>query len=306
MEQATIARPPLGAQTELPPGSGAPSLLQALRYVRDPLGFLVQLQRRYGDIFTLSFPFFGRLVYVADPALVKTMFTGSPEQFHAGEANATVLGPALGPNSVLTLDDAPHMQQRKLLLPPFHGERVRSYGELIRETTRKQMETWPVGEPFALRPHTQRITLAVIIAVQIAFPLVIRPNLISPVRSTSVVTAAAIDGLSSNQNGTLVQVQAQSPNIPGAWIYSSDVVDKAGSTNLGALPSSCPGPNGGGNGGGPQECFQALAAKHLKQVTVYQPADRYWTFQALEFGIYLTVAILLAWACFWWTRRRLS
>ena len=73
-----------------------------------------------------------------------------------------MLEPALGPNSVLTLDDAPHMQQRKLLLPPFHGERIQGYGELIREMTRREMETWPVGEPFALRPHTQRITLAVI------------------------------------------------------------------------------------------------------------------------------------------------
>ena len=98
-----------------------------------PARLPVRLQRRYGDIFTVSFPFFGRLVYVADPALVKAVFTGSPAQFHAGEANATVLEPALGPNSVLTLDDAPHMRQRKLLLPPFHGERIRGYGELIRE-----------------------------------------------------------------------------------------------------------------------------------------------------------------------------
>ena len=162
MEQATIPHPPLGARSEPPPGSRAPSLLQAANYARDPLGFLIKLQRRYGDIFSLKFPFFGRLYYVADPSLVKAMFTGSPEQFHAGEANATVLEPALGPNSVLTLDDAPHMRQRKLLLPPFHGERVRGYGELIRETTLKQMESWPVGETFALRPHTQRITLAVI------------------------------------------------------------------------------------------------------------------------------------------------
>ena len=133
-----------------------------LRYARDPLGFLIRLQRRYGDIFTVSFPYFGRLVYVADPTLVKEVFTGSPEQFHAGEANATVLEPALGPNSVLTLDEAPHMRQRKLLLPPFHGERIERYGELIREVTLREMESWPVGEPFALRPHTQRITLAVI------------------------------------------------------------------------------------------------------------------------------------------------
>jgi cytochrome P450 len=162
MEQATVPHPPLGVRSEAPPGSRAPSLLQAANYARDPLGFLVKLQHRYGDIFSLKFPFFGRLYYVADPALVKALFTGSPEQFHAGEANATVLEPALGPNSVLTLDDAAHMQQRKLLLPPFHGERVRGYGELIRETTLKQMESWPVGETFALRPHTQRITLAVI------------------------------------------------------------------------------------------------------------------------------------------------
>ena len=150
------------ASTRFPPGSKLPAIAQAFRYLRAPLGFLSQLQRRHGDIFSVSFPYFGRVVYVADPDLVKAVFTGSPEQFHAGEANATVLEPALGPSSVLTLDDAPHMRQRKLLLPPFHGERIQRYGELIREVTLKEMESWPVGEPFALRPHTQRITLAVI------------------------------------------------------------------------------------------------------------------------------------------------
>ena len=118
----------------------------------DPLGFLIRFQRRYGDIFTISFPFFRRLVYVADPALVKELFTTSPEQAHAGEANATVLEPALGPNSVLTLDEAPHMRQRKLLLPPFHGERIERYGELIREVTLREMESWPVGRAFRSAP----------------------------------------------------------------------------------------------------------------------------------------------------------
>jgi cytochrome P450 len=164
MEQATIpqTRPRAAAGPSLPPGSKAPALIQGLRYARDPLGLLPRLQRRHGDIFTMSFPYFGRLVYVASPELVKEVFTGPPDRFHAGEANATVLEPALGPSSVLTLDDAPHMRQRKLLLPPFHGESVERYGELIREVTLRDMESWPVGEPFALRPHTQRITLAVI------------------------------------------------------------------------------------------------------------------------------------------------
>ncbi|MFI5028114.1 MAG: cytochrome P450 [Solirubrobacterales bacterium] len=162
MEQATIGRPPLSASPELPPGPRLPAPLQALRYAREPLGFLTSLQRAHGDIFTVRFPFFGRLVYVTRPDLVKQVFTGPPAQMHAGEANATVLEPALGPNSVLTLDDEPHMRQRKLLLPPFHGDRIEGYGSLIREATMREMESWPVGVPFALRPHTQRITLAVI------------------------------------------------------------------------------------------------------------------------------------------------
>jgi cytochrome P450 len=163
MEQATIGRPaPALRRPSLPPGPRAPALAQAIRYARDPLGFLIGHQRRHGDIFTVRFPFFGRLVYVAHPDLVKQVFTGPPAQMHAGEANATVLEPALGPNSVLTLDDEPHMRQRKLLLPPFHGEHIRRYGELVREMAERQMESWPVGRPFALRPHTQRITLAVI------------------------------------------------------------------------------------------------------------------------------------------------
>ncbi|HET7445120.1 MAG TPA: cytochrome P450 [Solirubrobacterales bacterium] len=146
----------------LPPGPRAPAVVQALRYLRDPLGFLAAHQRRYGDIFTVRFPTFRGIVYVAHPGIVKEVFTGAPAVFHAGEANATVLEPALGPNSVLTLDDEPHMRQRKLLLPPFHGERIQRYGELIVAMTRREMESWPVDEPFALRPHTTRITLAVI------------------------------------------------------------------------------------------------------------------------------------------------
>ncbi len=146
-----------------PPGSRLPAPIQGIRYARDPIGFFVDLHRRYGDVFTVRFPYFGRIIYAADPAVVKAIFAGDPAQFHAGEANATVLEPALGPHSVLTLDEGEHLRQRKLLLPPFHGESVRRYGELIREITERDMETWPVGRPFSLRPHTQRITLSVIL-----------------------------------------------------------------------------------------------------------------------------------------------
>ncbi len=98
--------------------------MHAVALWRDPIRLLARLRSRYGDVFTVRFPSFPRLVCVADPGFAKRVFTGSPRRFHAGEANAMVLEPALGPHSVLTLDEEPHMRQRKLLLPPFHGERI--------------------------------------------------------------------------------------------------------------------------------------------------------------------------------------
>src|SRR3954447_12930326 len=106
--------------TGLPPGPRTPALLNGVRYDLHPLGVYPRLRRRYGDIFTISCVDFPRMVFVADPELVKQLFTGDPAQMHAGEANATILEPAVGPRSVLVLDDAPHMRERKLLLPAFH------------------------------------------------------------------------------------------------------------------------------------------------------------------------------------------
>jgi cytochrome P450 len=153
----------LSAATRKPPGSGAPAWLQAARYTHDPLAFVVGAARRYGDLFSVRFPYFGRIHYLASPALVKEVFGGDPGLFHAGEANATVLEPTLGPRSVLNLDDAPHLRARRLLLPPFHGDRIGTYRELMLEATRREMATWPAGTPFALLPHMQRITLTVIL-----------------------------------------------------------------------------------------------------------------------------------------------
>jgi cytochrome P450 family 135 len=137
--------------------------VQAAGLWRDPIRMFASLRSRYGDVFTVRFPSFPPLVYVAAPDLVKRVFAGDPAVFHAGEANAMVLEPALGPHSVLTLDEGEHMRQRKLLLPPFHGESIRRYGEVIQEIAERDVESWPVGTTFALRPRTQRITLDVIL-----------------------------------------------------------------------------------------------------------------------------------------------
>lgn len=148
---------------ELPPGPSRPSVINAIRFARDPISYIRSFYGRYGPIAKSRFPGIGLMIYVADPELVKQVFTGDSSIFHAGEANATVLEPAVGMNSLLTLDDEPHMRHRKLLLPPFHGDNIKRWGDTIREITEREMETWPVGDPFTLRSHTQRITLDVIL-----------------------------------------------------------------------------------------------------------------------------------------------
>jgi cytochrome P450 len=148
---------------DFPPGPRVPSLLQAALVTASPYGWMVQRWRRYGDVFSSRFPIFGRVVYIADPALVKRVFTGDAVTFHAGEANALAVGEALGDHSLLTLDEERHMSQRKLLLPPFHGESVRRYAEVMADETEREVASWSVGEEIELRPRMQAITLEVIL-----------------------------------------------------------------------------------------------------------------------------------------------
>ena len=137
--------------------------MQAAFVTASPYGWMVKRWRRYGDVFSSRFPIFGRVVYVADPALVKEVFLGDAKTFHAGEANTLALGDALGDHSLLTLDEERHLSQRKLLLPPFHGESVRRYMEVMAEATEREVATWPIGKEIQLRPRMQAITLEVIL-----------------------------------------------------------------------------------------------------------------------------------------------
>ena len=123
---------------------------------------LEDCRRRYGDMFTLRIAHEGTWVFLADPDAIKQVFTGDPRVLHAGEANVVVL-PLLGHHSVLLLDEAAHMSQRKLMLPPFHGERMRGYEQTMAEVAAEEIESWPAGQPYAVRPAMQRITLEVII-----------------------------------------------------------------------------------------------------------------------------------------------
>jgi cytochrome P450 len=123
---------------------------------------LFSCQDRYGDMFRLKIAYEGTWVMLADPDAVKQVFTGDPRVFHAGEGNQ-ILTPVLGRNSILVLDEKPHIGQRRLLLPPFHGERMQGYEETMSEIAAREIESWPTGTPYPLRPRMQAITLDIIL-----------------------------------------------------------------------------------------------------------------------------------------------
>lgn len=145
----------------LPPGPRLPALAQTLGFLVAPRRFISGVHRRYGPMATLRTSFDPGFVMVFDPELVRALFRGPPERLRAGEANS-LLGPLLGEHSVLLLDGAEHLRQRRLLLPPFHGERMRSYEAAIRAASDRAIDGWPAGEPFPLMASTQSLTLEVI------------------------------------------------------------------------------------------------------------------------------------------------
>jgi cytochrome P450 len=147
--------------TALPPGPRFPRAIQTLGWMTRPFPFMQRAHEQYGDIFTMRIAQEGTWVFLAHPDMVKEVFKGSPKRLHAGEANA-ILGPVLGSQSVLLLDEESHMSQRKLLLPPFHGERMERYGELMREVTEAEIAGWAPGQPLEVWPRMQAVTLEII------------------------------------------------------------------------------------------------------------------------------------------------
>jgi len=147
---------------DLPPGPRTPTFLQSIASWVRPVGSLERSRRRYGTPFTIRFLRQRKFVVFSDPDAIKQIFQAPPDVLHPGEG-ARILEPIVGRHSVILLDEAPHMEQRKLLLPAFHGERMQSLSGLIAELTESELASWPQGEPVAVHPRLQRLTLEVIL-----------------------------------------------------------------------------------------------------------------------------------------------
>ena len=131
--------------SKLPHGPRVPPPLQLLKWVFAPLSFMQACADRYGDTFTVRTLGFPPMVFFTDPGAIRQIFTGDPDQFRCGKANA-VFEVFFGPNALLLLDGARHRRERRLLIPPFHGERMRLYGEMMcDEEIRDEMFTMLVA-----------------------------------------------------------------------------------------------------------------------------------------------------------------
>jgi cytochrome P450 len=146
----------------LPPGPPMHPLRNLARWLIRPLPMLDDFHARYGNMFTMRLPRVpAPMVVFAEPDAVREIWALPPDIGHAGAANQ-FLSSVLGENSLIVLDGDRHLRDRRLMLPPFHGDRMKAYGETMREVTAREVERWPIGEPFAAHAAFQAIALDVI------------------------------------------------------------------------------------------------------------------------------------------------
>lgn len=144
------------------PQTSVPRWRQTINGIIDPIYYLEKTRQEYGDIYLAKFAGFPNQVVISAPQAIQQIFTADPKLFESGSGNQ-VVEPFVGPNSLILLDGDRHMQQRKILMPPFHGERMKAYGQAICEISQQVINQWKIGETFVARPAMQEISLQVIL-----------------------------------------------------------------------------------------------------------------------------------------------
>jgi unspecific monooxygenase len=154
--------------SQLPNCITSPPWWQLMGWIADPLEFQDRYSRKYGDIFTMRLSGLGSFVVIGNPQAIGEIFSQDAKQFDVGRGNTLAI-PLLGQNSLMLMDGDPHRRERKLLMPPFHGERLQTYAKQICLITEQVARQWQVGQPFVARTAMQKISLEVIL--QIVFGL---------------------------------------------------------------------------------------------------------------------------------------
>ncbi len=146
----------------LPPGPAVPPAVQTVSWLFRPIEFMDRCRRRHGDAFSVKFVGFQTpMVMVSDPDAIAALYKSRESGLPPGRTVA--LQPVMGPRSVLLLEGQEHLARRKLMVPAFHGERMRAFGPLVEEIVTGEIDGWPLEEPFAIHPRMRAVTLEVIL-----------------------------------------------------------------------------------------------------------------------------------------------
>ncbi|MDJ0616914.1 MAG: cytochrome P450 [Calothrix sp. MO_192.B10] len=156
------------SENKLPDGPKAPALFQLINWIAHPFEYLEECIDKYGDIFTMRLFGFPPLVFIANPQGIKQIFSADAKDFDVGRTN-DLARPILGDRSIILMDGSHHKKERKLLMPPFHGEKVKSYAKYICKITEKVASHWEINKPFIARDVAQEITLKVIMETVFGF-----------------------------------------------------------------------------------------------------------------------------------------
>src|SRR3954447_19907340 len=150
------------SSTALPAGPSDAPVLQTLRWLLRPISFLESCRRRFGETFSVRFlGFESPLVMLSDPEAIRALYANAEHGLPPGRTFALL--PILGRRSLLLLEGREHLARRRLMLPPFHGARMRAYESTVRDVVVREVESWPEHEPFAIHERMQRVTLEVIL-----------------------------------------------------------------------------------------------------------------------------------------------
>jgi cytochrome P450 len=139
-----------------------PVFMQGIGWWHRPTAFMERARAKYGKRFTIHLPGQVPFVMISEPEQLKELFRAPPDVLHPGEG-AQILEPILGSHSVILLDEDPHLQQRKLMLPAFHGDKMAELTGLMEELAEQEVASWPTGRPFELHPRFQALTLEIIL-----------------------------------------------------------------------------------------------------------------------------------------------
>ncbi|MDZ8185504.1 MAG: cytochrome P450 [Nostoc sp. ChiSLP02] len=147
---------------KLPESPQTPKLIQLLQWIFNPFKLMETSAKAYGECFSLNLTGNSQIVLFSNPQAIQQIFTAPLEQLDA-KGSAQLLKSLLGDNSLILLSGAPHQRQRRLLTPPFHGDRMKAYGQIITNITHEVISKWKIGEPFSIRNSMQEISLRVIL-----------------------------------------------------------------------------------------------------------------------------------------------